>query len=154
MEKRGFSISESLACKIIFQLCCAVSYLHYYKILHRNIKPENIFLTNDTDLTDIRLGGFSICRILHNVKLLDEYAGTIHYCSPEVLSHEPHGFSSDIWSIGVISYFMLSGILPFHAEKDYDTAQKIIHSDLEFPEELWKYHSRESKLFVASKQLN
>lgn len=151
MKRRQYYVDEILACKLIFQICCAVAYLHSYKILHRNIKPENILMTKDTDDTEIKLIGFSLAKILHGNDKLSEFAGTLHYCSPEILRHEAHSFEADVWAIGVVAYFILSGNLPFDGENSSTLTHNIINQPVSFPTDTWGNITREAKLLVASK---
>ncbi|XP_072542633.1 ribosomal protein S6 kinase alpha-3-like [Salminus brasiliensis] len=94
------------------QLVSAVVYLHQQNIVHRDLKCSNVLLTADDR---IKLTDFSLVRISRGFPDLSEtYCGTPHYAAPEVLLHEPYDPKrSDVWSLGVILYTMVTGSLPF-----------------------------------------
>jgi hypothetical protein len=77
LEKREFALEERLGCRIIFQLCSVVSYLHSYNLIHRNLNLENILMTDDSDNADIRLIGFSNSKYLKPGEMCLEYSGLI-----------------------------------------------------------------------------
>ena len=117
IEKRGYKLNEKRACEIIHKLCAAVYYLHSYGIVHRDLKPENIIMTDNTDNADIRLLDFGLSKILGPTEKCSEPFGTISYVAPEVLKQKYYGREVDIWSIGIITYLLLCGCLPFDDEK-------------------------------------
>ena len=90
------------------QLFQAINHCHALDIIHRDIKPENIMVTNDDQ---IRLIDFGLAAVAKK-RTLTEFAGTPYYMAPEVIKHL-YGRKSDIWSLGVILYTLLSGYLPF-----------------------------------------
>ena len=149
LEKRKFIITEKQACKIIFQLCSVVSYLHLYNVIHKDLNLDNILMTDNSEKADIRLIGFCNSKFKGNNNQ-SEYNELINFCSPEILSGKEYGFESDIWSIGVISYILLSGIYPFDPSEKYKLINDIIFNEIQFPTNLWKYQSKESLFFVKN----
>ncbi|KAG0724521.1 Serine/threonine-protein kinase Nek1 [Chionoecetes opilio] len=88
------------------QLCLAVKYVHDRKILHRDIKSQNIFLTDDGR---VRLGDFGIAKILNSSsELARTCIGTPYYLSPEMCENKPYNNKSDIWALGCVLYEMLT----------------------------------------------
>ena len=149
IEKRGYKLEEKKACEIIHKLCAAVYYLHSYGIIHRDLKPENIIMTDHTDNADIRLLDFGLSKILGPSEKCSEPFGTISYVAPEVLKQKYYGREVDIWSIGIITYLLLCGCLPFDDEKsEKEIARQTIEDPVPYYPKLWKKLSEEAKSFV------
>jgi NIMA (never in mitosis gene a)-related kinase len=95
------------------QICLALKHVHDRKILHRDLKSQNIFLTKKGM---IKLGDFGIARVLSDTKSKAKtVVGTPYYLSPEIIKSEPYSFKSDIWSLGVLLYEMCALTPPFNA---------------------------------------
>ena len=149
IEKRGYKLEEKKACEIIHKLCAAVYYLHSYGIVHRDLKPENIIMTDNTDNADIRLLDFGLSKILGPTEKCSEPFGTISYVAPEVLKQKYYGREVDIWSIGIITYLLLCGCLPFDDEKsEKEIVRQTIEDPVPYYPKLWKKLSNEAKNFV------
>lgn len=84
------------------QMCLAMKHVHDRKIIHRDIKGQNIFLTKNNI---IKLGDFGIAKILNKtMEKARTVVGTPYYLSPEIIESKPYSFKSDIWSLGVLLY--------------------------------------------------
>lgn len=95
------------------QICLAIKHTHDKKILHRDLKSQNIFLTKRGIL---KLGDFGIARVLSNTKSRAKtVVGTPYYLSPEIIRNEGYSFKSDIWSLGVLLYEIAALQPPFNA---------------------------------------
>lgn len=105
---------------IIHQIASGIKYLHQYGIVHRDLKPENIMLTEPNDNGRIKIMDFGLSKIMGPHEKANDGFGTINFVAPEVLLRNPNNKSVDIWSIGIILYYLLSGQLPFDDPSDND----------------------------------
>ena len=148
-EKNNFKLSELQVCEIIYKLSLAINYIHSLGIIHRDLKLENIAITDDSDKIDIRLLDFGLSKIIGANQKCQEPYGTITYVAPEIIHGKLCDKSVDIWSLGVITFFLLSGYLPFddkYSEKEIMI--KITKEEIIFKEKAWKDKSSEAKDFV------
>ena len=149
IEKRDFKLTEERAAEIIHQLCTAVFFLHQYGIVHRDLKPENILMTNETDTADIRLVDFGLGKIIGPGETCTESFGTFSYVAPEVLKEKPYNFKVDLFAIGIITYLLVTGFLPFdHETSEREIARQTLYEPTPFPPSIWKNISIEAKMFV------
>ena len=126
-------LSEDDAKYYFKQIMEAVAYLHKAGVAHRDIKLDNILVTQDqtTKLTD-----FGLCRETPNNNLMETTCGTLYFASPEILLGEPYdGTKADIWSCGVTLYAMVANHFPWVGENegDRETAQQIVDANIIFP---------------------
>ena len=168
-QRRNFKLSEKRCAEIIRQISVVIYYLQSFGIIHGDLKPENILMTDDSENANIKILDFFSGQIIGNCDYLGYGIGTIPYASPEFLLKKPINKEIDLWSLGVISYFLLSGILPFenddidncdndnsninnnNDDNDLDIQKKVINDNLTFPEKYWKNISFNARDFVESK---
>ena len=149
IEKRDFKIKEERAAEIIHKLCTAVYFLHQYGIVHRDLKPENILMMDQTDNADIRLVDFGLGKMLGPGEKCDEPFGTFSYVAPEVLQEKPYDYKVDLFAIGIITYLLLVGFLPFDDENsEKEIARQTVYDPTPFPKKYWDNISEEAKMFV------
>ncbi|CAD8058255.1 unnamed protein product [Paramecium primaurelia] len=118
-------IQESTILAWLTQLAVALDYLHSQKILHRDIKVQNIFLCNDGI---VKLGDFGISRTLENTSELAQTSiGTPFYLSPELCQNQSYNHKIDIWMLGCAIYELCTLQKPFTAESINALATKIIN---------------------------
>jgi tRNA A-37 threonylcarbamoyl transferase component Bud32 len=112
MHREGRSLALSTAINITLGITDALHHAHSLDIVHRDIKPGNVLLT--PNLTP-RLADFGIARFISKAPLTEAgvLVGTISYMSPEACKGDTVMPSSDLWSLGVLVYEMLTGVLPF-----------------------------------------
>ena len=131
------------------QIASGIKYLHRYGIVHRDLKPDNIMITQQNDFGVIKIMDFGLSKIISTQeKMVDGY-GTLSYVAPEVLLRTPYNKEVDIWSLGIILFYMLCGHLPFKGSNQSIVADKIVNDDLEFDEDEWKNMSKDVKKLIA-----
>lgn len=117
-------LKEDLILNWFTQICLAMKHVHDRKILHRDLKSQNIFLTKSEF---VKLGDFGIARVLtHTKDIAKTVVGTPYYLSPEIIENRPYSFASDIWSLGVLLYEMCCLRPPFDAGSLHELASKIL----------------------------
>ena len=150
LEKRKFQIPEERAVVLMNKMCEAVFYFQsYFGVIHRDLKPENVLMTSDGDDGDIRILDFGLSKIsAPNEKCTEPY-GTLTYCAPEIILDEPYNKEVDMWSLGIMTYLMISGRLPFNAEDENKIARQIAFCEPDFVNgDCWKKTSRECIDFI------
>jgi len=148
-KKKKFNFSERQATNIMSQIANGVKYLHQYGIAHRDLKPDNIMITQQNDYGVIKIMDFGLSKILSpNERMVDGY-GTLSYVAPEVLLRTPYNKEVDIWSMGVILFYMLSGKLPFRGHKEQEVAEKIVYDPLEFDDDDWETRSQKVQDLIS-----
>lgn len=136
-KNRQRKLSMRQISKYIWQLCDALRFLHYYDIIHADVKLENILVDNDDD---IRLCDFGLSRI-NNYKYISNYrrgvCGTVGYIAPEVYDDELLGVtpSIDAWAVGIVLYELLYRKSPFVSTAHMS---KYKHSDGSLDKEMLK----------------
>lgn len=112
ISSRKTPFSEDEILKIFIQICFALKYIHEKKVVHRDIKPQNVFLTH---LGIVKLGDFGVARALEGTQdMCKTVIGTPYYLSPEVWSNQPYSTKTDIWSLGCILYELCMLNRPFN----------------------------------------
>ena len=142
LNKHYFNLSEYQIANIIIQIANGLKYLHNYGIIHRDLKPANIMLMNTTDNIVIKIMDFGLSKIAGPKEGLFEGYGSLTYVAPEILKKEPYNKEIDIWSLGIILYYMFVGHFPFEGNKEEIIAKNIIFQDLVFEFEEWENRSK------------
>ena len=138
--------------KIVKQIFLALNYMHARNIIHRDIKPENILISS-IENHEIKLADFGFATIHADddeADELNEVVGSPQYMSPELIQGNVYDSKIDIWSTGIVTYILLSGLIPFGGLSDSETINSILNDDLSFPEEGWSKISENAKDFVRT----
>ena len=149
LENRHFRLTEKRASTIIHQMATAVYYMHSFGVVHRDLKPENVLMTSTDEDSDIRILDFGLSKILGPYEKCDEPYGTLTYCAPEIIVDEPYSKPVDLWSLGVMTYLMVSGKLPFNAEDENEIARQVVYDEPNYTRNpIWKTISPECLDFI------
>ncbi|XP_009075712.1 PREDICTED: death-associated protein kinase 2-like, partial [Acanthisitta chloris] len=120
-------LSEEEAIEFLGQILRGVEYLHGLLIAHFDLKPENIMLQEkDVPKPRIKIIDFGLAQRLEDGVTFKSLCGTPQYIAPEVINYEPLSSATDMWSIGVITYILLSGLSPFQGETDAETLSNVV----------------------------
>ncbi|KAL2612408.1 hypothetical protein R1flu_024100 [Riccia fluitans] len=139
--------SEDDAKLIIRQVLKIVSVCHMQGIVHCDIKPENLMFMSEDHDSPIRLIDFGLAEFIPPDGLLSNPVGTVGFIAPEVLRGE-YGTGADIWCIGVITYFLLSGNWPFGSDGDLETYKAALCKYMNGDAITWPLVSFEAKDFL------
>ncbi|XP_062481899.1 death-associated protein kinase 2 isoform X4 [Pezoporus occidentalis] len=143
------SLSEEEATRFIKQILDGVNYLHSKKIAHFDLKPENIMLLDkNIPIPHIKLIDFGLAHKIEDGVEFKNIFGTPEFVAPEIVNYEPLGLAADMWSIGVITYILLSGASPFLGETKQETLANITAVNYEFDEEFFSNTSDLAKDFI------
>ncbi|HEX7332545.1 MAG TPA: protein kinase [Pyrinomonadaceae bacterium] len=144
LARRTFRPLEAL--NIIIQVGDALASAHAMGIVHRDIKPENIMLRHDGYVKVVDFGLAKLTEVLPeqrhiskaNTTLTEQHTimGTVRYMSPEQLKEAPVDERTDIWSLGVVLYEMLTGVAPFKARAPNESIALILSSQPKFDEDI------------------
>jgi len=146
--KQNQILSEHLACDILNATINGLEYCHRRKVIHRDLKLENILI--DTKGT-IKIADFGLSNTITFGKKMNTSCGTPSYIAPEIVrppeivDSKSSGAECDIWSLGVILYCMICGFLPFQAQNIKGLYEKILRADFTIPE----YVSAQSKSLIT-----
>ena len=120
-------MEQDVSVRHVGRLAEALDYTHSANVLHRDIKPDNVFITGDSVP---KLLDFGIARIIASRSRASSRVGTINYMAPEVFDGAS-GRPADIWSLGVTFYEMLTGLRPFDGQNEAETMRNIIQGTLD-----------------------
>uniref|UniRef100_A0A6I8MXN6 Death-associated protein kinase 2 n=1 Tax=Ornithorhynchus anatinus TaxID=9258 RepID=A0A6I8MXN6_ORNAN len=143
------SLSEEEATRFIKQILDGVNYLHAKKIAHFDLKPENIMLLDkNIPIPHIKLIDFGLAHEIEDGVEFKNIFGTPEFVAPEIVNYEPLGLAADMWSIGVITYILLSGASPFLGDTKQETLANITAVSYDFDEEFFSQTSELAKDFI------
>jgi calcium-dependent protein kinase len=154
--KRKKTFTEEKSKKLMFDLLSGLNYLHSNKIVHLDLKLENLVLTNESPDSKLKIVDFGVSRRMTSSPFSGKIGSVIsnqaNYLAPEVLSGD-FNEKVDIWCAGVILYMMISGSFPFKYDTDEKYLARIQNEVLSFDKKAWSKVS-DSCIDLLRKMLN
>ncbi|KAJ0058373.1 hypothetical protein NL108_013869, partial [Boleophthalmus pectinirostris] len=132
------AFTEGDVIRLVKQILSGVAFLHRNNVVHLDLKPQNILLTSSRPLGDIRIVDFGLSRRMDSITEVREILGTPEYVAPEILNYEPISTATDMWSIGVLIYIMLTGESPFLGDNKQETFLNISQINVDYSEETFE----------------
>ncbi|XP_068804933.1 striated muscle preferentially expressed protein kinase isoform X1 [Struthio camelus] len=147
------SVCESEVRSYMRQVLEGICYLHQQKVLHLDIKPENLLMA-DSSSEQVRICDFGNAQELTPDEPQYCKYGTPEFVGPEIVNQSPVSSVTDVWPVGVIAYLCLTGISPFVGENDKTTLMNIRNYNVAFEERMFQGLTREAKGFVIKVLVN
>ncbi|KRT78962.1 protein kinase, partial [Oryctes borbonicus] len=142
-----FVLTEKACTVFMRQICEGVDFIHKQNILHLDMKPENILCLTKTG-NRIKIIDFGLARKYDPGKKLQVLFGTPEFVAPEVVNFDQIGYGTDMWSVGVICYVLLSGLSPFMGHTDIETMANVTIAKYDFDDEAFDDISDNAKDFI------
>ncbi|XP_022795945.1 calcium/calmodulin-dependent protein kinase type IV-like isoform X2 [Stylophora pistillata] len=140
-------LMEDDAVDYVKQILEALQFMHERHVVHLDLKPENI-LCISMNSNDIKLVDFGLARSLDSEEEVKSSFGTPDFVAPEVIRMKPVSTASDLWSLGVVTYVLLSGLMPFSGDDDHQTLVKVAKADWDFDDECFDDLSHDAMEFI------
>ncbi|XP_027646044.2 myosin light chain kinase 2, skeletal/cardiac muscle [Falco peregrinus] len=144
-----YHLTEVDCMVFVRQICEGIRFMHHMGVLHLDLKPENILCVAATGHM-VKIIDFGLARRYNPQDKLKVNFGTPEFLSPEVVNYEQVSYSTDMWSMGVITYMLLSGLSPFLGDNDTETLNNVLAANWYFDEETFESVSDEAKDFVSN----
>ncbi|XP_055624283.1 probable serine/threonine-protein kinase MARK-C isoform X2 [Toxorhynchites rutilus septentrionalis] len=142
-----FILTEKACAIFMRQICDAIAYIHGNNVVHLDLKPENILCLTESG-NRIKIIDFGLAREYDPDNKLQVLFGTPEFVAPEVVNFEAISFATDMWSVGVIAYVLVSGLSPFAGEDDIQTMGNITIGRYDFLDEAFDTVSEEAIDFI------
>ncbi|KAK7807417.1 hypothetical protein U0070_025049 [Myodes glareolus] len=144
-----YQLTEVDTMVFVRQICDGILFMHKMSVLHLDLKPENILCVNTTGHL-VKIIDFGLARRYNPNEKLKVNFGTPEFLSPEVVNYDQISDKTDMWSLGVITYMLLSGLSPFLGDDDTETLNNVLSANWYFDEETFEAVSDEAKDFVSN----
>jgi serine/threonine protein kinase len=144
----SFSYTEVQAARIIQQVLSAVNYMHQRKVIHRDIKFENIMFENKEPNAQVKLIDFGLATGYYK-RVQTARVGTLYTMSPQVIEGM-YTSKADLWSVGVVAYMLISGVKPFWGPTRKVITRSILKGKYDFDADIWNDRSPQGKAFVSA----
>ncbi|XP_076149688.1 uncharacterized protein mylk4a isoform X1 [Alosa pseudoharengus] len=144
----NYTLTELDTVMFIRQICEGLRHMHKMYFLHLDLKPENILCVSRVT-NKIKIIDFGLARKYNPREKLKVNFGTPEFLAPEVINYDFVSFNTDMWSLGVITYMLLSGLSPFLGDDDGETLNNILQCQWNFEEAEFIGISDEAKDFIS-----
>lgn len=142
-------LSEPKAAHFLKQTLSALDYIHSKGIIHRDLKPQNLVLDKESDGAILKIIDFDTSIRIHTNQYLTNDA-TFLYTAPEILKNSNFNQKSDMWSLGVILYILISGKQPFNSDSEEEMKKLIVSGKFLFCGLQWEYVSTQCKNLIKN----
>ncbi|CAB3240106.1 unnamed protein product [Arctia plantaginis] len=138
--------TEQMVATIVNQILDGLQYLHWRGYCHLDLQPDNVVMASVRSI-QVKLVDFGSAHKVNKLGTSVPQVGSLEYKAPEIINDEPAYPQTDIWSLGVLTYIMLSGVSPFRGQDDLETKQNISFVRYRF-EHLYKEITAEATRFL------
>ncbi|XP_076465553.1 serine/threonine-protein kinase 17B-like [Babylonia areolata] len=142
------SFEEKDVIHLMVQILEGLCFLHENNIVHLDLKPQNILLTEPFPQGSIKICDLGFACLTNTGEDIRDIIGTPDYVAPEVLDYEPLSIQADMWSLGVLAYVMLTACSPFAGDSQQETFCNISQVKLDFPDDLFSHISPHAEDFI------
>uniref|UniRef100_A0A8C8M289 non-specific serine/threonine protein kinase n=1 Tax=Oncorhynchus tshawytscha TaxID=74940 RepID=A0A8C8M289_ONCTS len=144
------NLTEEKVASYLRNILEALHYLHNCRIAHLDLKPENLLVSHTSSSQPVvKLTDFGDAVQLNSAHYIHPLLGSPEFSSPELVLGEPAALTSDLWSLGVVTYVLLSGASPFLDESVEETCLNICQLDFSFPHHYFKGVTQGAREFVC-----
>ena len=140
---------EEVARVLVMKMLQAISYLHERNIVHCDLKSRNLLLHSSADDTSVVIADFGFAARVYASQSLSRRCGTPYFVAPEILLQSGYDTKSDLWSVGVILYSILSGGLPFTGKSHLELYRAIVKKNFDFEGPQWTNVSTDAKDLIC-----
>ncbi|CAL8324155.1 unnamed protein product [Merluccius merluccius] len=142
-------LTEVDAMVFVKQICEALHYMHQMYVIHLDLKPENILCVDRTS-HQVKIIDFGLARRYKPGGKLRVNFGTPEFLAPEVVNFDFVSFPTDMWTLGVVTYMLVSGMSPFLGDEDNQTLSNVLAATWYFDEDAFEHVSAEARDFISN----
>jgi calcium-dependent protein kinase len=143
-------LNEFEAAELMNAMLTCMNYCHSRNLVHLDLKPENVLLTQTGDYLDVKIIDFGLAQYQEAQKKMTGLEGSSYYMSPQVVQRSYIGSKADVWSCGVICHVMMTGYAPFDGPSYADILKTIVVGEFDFDDPEWDDVSEECKVSVRT----